>query len=96
MEEKERGDKQGGNGEREMAEREKRIKGTMERERNKTRRDRGREGDRKDKGKQEGTGGGGVRDRRRERENVRGLKRREGGKRWKMEQWEKLLLIFCL
>lgn len=41
-------------------------------------------------------GGGGVRDRRRERENVRGLKRREGGKRWKMEQWEKLLLIFCL
>ena len=43
-----------------MAEREKRIKGTMERERNKTRRDRGREGDRKDKGKQEGTGGGGV------------------------------------
>lgn len=57
---KERGDKQGGNGEREMAEREKRIKGTMEREKgNKTRRDRGREGDRKDKGKQEGTGGGG-------------------------------------
>ena len=82
-----------------MAEREKRIKGTMEREKgNKTRRDRGRKGDRKDKGKQEGTGGGvgGVRDRRRERENVRGLKRREGGKRWKMEQWEKLLLIFCL
>lgn len=32
-EEKERGDKQGGNREREMAEREKRIKGTMERER---------------------------------------------------------------
>lgn len=81
-----------------MAEREKRIKGTMEREKgNKTRRDRGRKGDRKDKGKQEGTGGvGGVRDRRRERENVRGLKRREGGKRWKVEQWGKLLLIFCL
>lgn len=39
-----------------MAEREKRIKGTMEREKgNKTRRrDRGRKGDRKDKGKQEG------------------------------------------
>lgn len=82
-----------------MAEREKRIKGTMEREKgNKTRRDRGRKGDRKDKGKQEGTGGGGkgVRVRRRERENVRGLKRREGGKRWKVEQWGKLLLIFCL
>ena len=65
---------------------------------NKTRRDRGREGDRKDKGKQEGTGGGekGVRDRRREKENVRELKRREGGKRWKVEQWGKLQLIFCL
>ena len=50
------------------------------------------------KGSKKGRGGGvgGVRDRRRERENVRGLKRREGGKRWKMEQWEKLLLIFCL
>lgn len=43
-----------------------------------------------------GGGGGGVRDRRRERENMRGLKRREGGKRWKVEQWGKLLLIFCL
>ena len=26
-----------------------------------------------------------MRDRRRERENVKGLKRREGGKRWKIE-----------
>ena len=34
-----------------------------------------------------------MRDRRRERENVRGLKRREGGKRWKVEQWGKLLLL---
>ena len=49
------------------------------------------------KGSKKGRGGGVcVRDRRRERENVKGLKRREGGKRWKMEQWEKLLLIFCL
>lgn len=50
------------------------------------------------KGSKKGRGGGvgGVRDRRRERENVRGLKRREGGKRWKVEQWGKLLLIFCL
>ena len=48
------------------------------------------------KGSKKGWGGGGVRDRRRERENVRGLKRREGGKRWKVEQWGKLLLIFCL
>lgn len=48
------------------------------------------------KGSKKGRGGGCVRDRRRERENVKGLKRREGGKRWKMEQWEKLLLIFCL
>ena len=48
------------------------------------------------KGSKKGRGGKGVRDRRRERENVRGLKRREGGKRWKVEQWEKLLLIFCL
>lgn len=39
------------------------------------------------KGSKKGRGGGGgVRDRRRERENVKGLKRREGGKRWKMEQ----------
>lgn len=48
------------------------------------------------KGSKKGRGGGCVRDRRRERENVKGLKRREGGKRWKVEQWEKLLLIFCL
>ena len=49
------------------------------------------------KGSKKGRGGGGgVGDRRREGENVKGLKRREGGKRWKMEQWEKLLLIFCL
>ena len=50
------------------------------------------------KGSKKGRGGGGkgVRDRRRERESVRGLKRREGGKRWKVEQWGKLLLIFCL
>lgn len=48
------------------------------------------------KGSKKGRGGKGVRDRRRERESVRGLKRREGGKRWKVEQWEKLLLIFCL
>lgn len=48
------------------------------------------------KGSKKGWGGGGVRDRRRERENMRGLKRREGGKRWKVEQWGKLLLIFCL
>lgn len=48
------------------------------------------------KGSKKGRGGVCVRDRRRERENVKGLKRREGGKRWKMEQWEKLLLIFCL
>lgn len=50
------------------------------------------------KGSKKGRGGGGkgVRDRRREKENVRELKRREGGKRWKVEQWGKLQLIFCL
>lgn len=80
-----------------MAEREKRIKGTMERERKET-----KQGETvggrvigRTKGSKKGWGGG-VRDRRRERENVRGLKRREGGKRWKVEQWGKLLLIFCL
>ena len=45
-----------------MAEREKRIKGTMERERKQNKKERPWEGgDRKDKGKQEGTGGGGGR-----------------------------------
>ena len=51
------------------------------------------------KGSKKGRGGGGekgVRDRRRERENGRGLNRWEGDKRWKMEQWGKLPLIFCL